>query len=364
MKSILVLFVLSSLLHTLHAQYDHIHVEKDLQGEELLTKLRDSYRTNTVFDYSQARDTLYQVVYREDGMVEGIYSGHKVALPDGVTDPSSFIFMNGAAYGINAEHSYPQSMGASSGNPKSDMHHIFPSAVKVNADRGSFPFGEINDNQTTSWYYLNSTLSNTPTNNIDLYSEGINGRFEPRESVKGNIARAIFYFYTMYKNEADNEDPNFFYSQLDDLCEWHHNDPVDSLEWIRTYRIAQYQDNQPNPYILDCSLAGRTFCDSVRYACEQWIITDTKETIIDQTFAIFPNPNDGKNIFIHIPQSLASKVNSVQIVNLLGEISYQTELSPYTTDLHVQTPNKLSSGIYIVVLRSDSQHYYQRLIIQ
>ena len=43
--------------------------------------------------------------------------------------------------------------------------------------------------------------SNTPTNNIDEYSESeINTNldfFEPREDRKGDISRTIFYFYTI-----------------------------------------------------------------------------------------------------------------------------------------------------------------------
>ena len=30
-----------------------------------------------------------------------------------------------------------------------------------------------------------------------------NEKFEPREDVKGNIARSMFYFYTIYNNVAN-----------------------------------------------------------------------------------------------------------------------------------------------------------------
>lgn len=356
--SILFFFV----LNVINAQYDHISIEKDLQGDALLSKLSSDYKTQTVYDYSEARDTLYKAIYREDGSVEGIYTGVKVSLPDGV-DPSTFIFMNSADYGINAEHSYPQSMGASSGNPKSDMHHIFPAAVKVNSARGSFPYGEINDNQTNSWYYLTSTLSSIPSNNIDLYSEVIGGKFEPRESVKGNLARAVFYFYTMYKNEADNANPNYFWDQLDDLCEWHYNDPVDSLEWLRTFRIANYQDNQPNPYILDCSLAGRTFCDSVRYACEQFIISDIDEPILEDHLLIYPNPNSGTDIFVEMPTRSSFELLQINIVNMMGKLVYRQTYNTPSKLIHIQPKSILTSGIYMLTIETQNNRYQQKLIV-
>ena len=39
---------------------------------------------------------------------------------------------------------------------------------------------------------------------------------------KGDIARTIFYFYTMYNNEAD---ANFFEVQKQQLKIWHEQDP-------------------------------------------------------------------------------------------------------------------------------------------
>jgi hypothetical protein len=48
------------------------------------------------------------------------------------------------------------------------------------------------------------------------------------------------------------------------LCDWHNYDPVDSLEWERTFAIAKYQDNKANPFVLDCSLAKRAYCPNLQ----------------------------------------------------------------------------------------------------
>ena len=75
---------------------------------------------------------------------------------------------------------------------------ICPAFVSITVPaRADFPFAEIPDNETDTWYYLTLTLNTIPSSNIDLYSERRNGFFEPREDHKGNVARAMFYFYTM-----------------------------------------------------------------------------------------------------------------------------------------------------------------------
>ena len=251
----------------LSAQFDHQDVFEDKEGSELLSLLVENYKPVSVLDYSQARDTMFSKIYNIDDTVSCIYSDHKLYLPPG-EDPTTALYMNGIADGINTEHTYPQSKGAEFGNARSDMHHLFPSRVSANEERGSFPFAEINDNVTIKWFYKTIETENKPNNQIiDLYSEKGVSSWEPRESVKGDVARAIFYFYTMYKNQADQADALFFENQKEILCDWHYSDPVDSLEWHRNWIKAQYQSDKPNPYILDCSLASRAFCGSISDEC-------------------------------------------------------------------------------------------------
>ena len=57
------------------------------------------------------------------------------------------------------------------------------------------------------WFWQNYASSSTPSSNIDQYSESDDDLFEPREDVKGDVARIMFYFYTIYQNVAD---PGFF----------------------------------------------------------------------------------------------------------------------------------------------------------
>ena len=237
----------------------NIHLfSQDIIGEnlfesDLINYLQDNYKTPSVLSYNNARDILYGEIEapQNNNAVKGIYTNYEVTLPSGV-DPSSWLYDNG----IDCEHVWPQSMYEGSSPMKSDMHHLRPCKSNVNSSRGNKPYNEVNDNLTNTWFWLNYQSSNIPGTNIDEYSESGSLNFEPREDVKGDIARSMFYFYTMYTNEANDE---FFNEQKEILFQWHQEDPIENNEIIRTWAIANYQNNIPNPFILDETLIYRAY---------------------------------------------------------------------------------------------------------
>lgn len=323
----------------LNAQ-NHISVFATQTGDDLLEELVDAYKPIEVLNYGEARDLMYGTIYKVNDSVSCVYSGHRLYLPDGV-DPSTHLYMNGDSDGINAEHTYPRSKGAAEedGNGKgfSDMHHLFPTRAAVNSARSNFPFGDVNDDQTTSWYYLDQTQSNTPSANIDAYSERINGLFEPKEAHKGNVARAILYFFTMYKDAAIDADPDFFESQRETLLEWHQLDPVDENEWDRTYMIAAYQNDKPNPFVLDSTLAARAYCQGDPVDCGYGV--DIEEPDQPQVL-VYPNPVIDR---LHI---VSEGKSTVRVFDMLGRMVAEETFS-YEIDLPFSF---LIPGIYLVVV--------------
>jgi len=226
----------------------------NLYNQDLINFLQDNYKTNSTLSYNNARDILYSTIDADNNnRVHCIYTNYFVTLPTNV-DPSTYLYENG----MNCEHLWPQSMYEiiTVNNMKSDMHHLRPCKENVNSYRSNKPFNESSDNSTNNWLWLSYNYSNTPSNNINEYSENGSSIFEPREDVKGDIARALFYFYTIYINEADN---NFFEEQKDILFDWHEQDPVQESEITRTWLIANHQNNIPNPFILDDSLIYRAY---------------------------------------------------------------------------------------------------------
>jgi endonuclease I len=289
-KSCFLLIFIASIVQAQHNQQTLFLNES---GQTLLNNLVDLYKPNTVLSYNKARDTMFTKVYTLRDSVQCVYTGHQLYL-DPQIDPSTFLYKNGSINGINTEHTYPQSKGASGGNAKSDLHHLFPTRTMANSARSNFPYAEINDAQTTTWYYK-TLAESVPTAAIDAYSElnrtGTGGTetFEPREEHKGNAARAVFYFYTMYKSEANAADPSFFANQLPTICQWHLDDPVDSLEWERTHIIANYQEGKANPFVLDCSLPFRTYCPHLS-ASSCFTSYNTLADFGAELYQNFPNP--------------------------------------------------------------------------
>ncbi|MEP6792867.1 MAG: endonuclease, partial [Saprospiraceae bacterium] len=160
------------------------------------------------------------------------------------------------------------------------MYNLFPSRVAINSDRGDFPYSDINDDATTKWYYLGQELTNKPAVNINAYSEFKSGNFEPRESVKGDIARAMFYFWTIYRDDAVAADPAFFEQQRASLCQWQEDDPVDDFENLRDDRISIYQGGKKNPFVLDCTLAKRAYCPQ-QTDCNNVAVIETQKTDLE-----------------------------------------------------------------------------------
>ncbi len=320
-------------------------------GEALYDSIVANYKTDTVLTYSQARDTLFRNIYAKNDTLECMYSGWKRYIdPD--LDPTQAVFTdNGGNEDINTEHVFPRSMGALEGTAAhSDMHHLFPTRVPVNTARGNNIFMDIPDNQTDSWFYLNQTSSNVPNNNIERWSEDISEGFEPREESKGDVARAVFYVYTMYRDQVLNTAPQFFEQQRETLCRWAADDPATQEELIRTYGIAQYQGDNPNPFVIDCSLSQRMYCEGVtNVEC----FTPTSE-LTESTWTMYPNPISQGELIIEAEKSWSHII----IVDMLGQVLERHPITNGETTVRLNVNYLPMAGNYQVILY-DSNNYLQ-----
>lgn len=205
-------------------------------GAALLDALAQRISGHRSLGYNQARDTLFGSVADPQGRndVECFYTGRH-ASP--VTNSSTAY-----AKDINTEHVWPQSLGAA-GAGKSDLHHLYPTDEVTNSRRGNYPFGEVS---TVTW-----TAPNLNGADASRLGRSASGRtvFEPEARSKGNIARALLYFYTRYKGQPPS---GFTVSNLQVekavLLKWHAQDPPDAEERARNDAIYGAQGNR-NPYI-------------------------------------------------------------------------------------------------------------------
>jgi len=287
-------------------------IGEGLYGQELIDFLVENYKTSSVMSYNSARDAMYGYIDNDSGTVSCIYT--EFSVDDVPTNNPRPIVHDG---GIDCEHLWPQSMYEGTQPMKSDIHHLRPSKSNVNGSRGNKPYNESNDNVTQTWYWLDYQLNNPPNQNIDKYSESASLVFEPREEVKGDIARAMFYFYTMYKDEADDD---FFEIQKDILYEWHQIDSIEQIEIDRTWHIANYQD-YPNPFILDSSLIHRCYFEL------DYIIGDVNQDLVINVLDIIVTMNYILNLIDLNEQQLEladmnqdGGINILDIVLIIGEI--------------------------------------------
>jgi endonuclease I len=213
------------------------------------THLRSTWYTAqspTISSYTTSRQRMYNDIFVfSPNTLVCVYTGFTTPTPGGGTNPAP----------INCEHTIPQSYFAEAEPMKSDIHHLYPTHGSVNSARSNYPIRAVSDAEAETWY---TSISNTyttrttaPTTNAALHSKlnssgaGANS-FEPRDDHKGDIARSIFYFYTVYPGTAggvSGGDPTGITRVADPatLYQWHLQDPPSANEIFKNNRIAFHQ---------------------------------------------------------------------------------------------------------------------------
>ncbi|MGW1230080.1 endonuclease I family protein [Streptomyces sp. NPDC001478] len=205
-------------------------------GTALKSALHTIVRDQSTVSYSQVWDALKNT--DEDpanpSNVILLYTGRSQSKND-----------NGGNVGQwNREHVWAKSHGdfGTATGPGTDLHHLRPADVVVNSKRGNKDF----DNG-------GSELSDAPGN----YTDG--DSFEPRDAVKGDVARMILYMAVRYDGDdafADLE-PNELVNngsapnigRLSVLKTWSQEDPPDSFEKRRNDVIFEDYQHNRNPFI-------------------------------------------------------------------------------------------------------------------
>lgn len=197
----------------------------------------------------QLKVALHQIISNSDKLT---YSQVKEALKTTDQDPNSpanvVLLYSGRSQGgddgWNREHVWAKSHGdfGTAPGPGTDVHHLRPTDVAVNSERGNKDFD-----------MGGSEVGGAPGNFTDDDS------WEPRNEVKGDVARMILYMAVRYEgddNFADLE-PNDqvdngkapFIGRLSVLRQWSAQDPPDAFEQKRNQVIYdQFQHNR-NPFV-------------------------------------------------------------------------------------------------------------------
>jgi endonuclease I len=228
-------------------------------GNALIDSLRKHYKPSFVASYDVARDSMFKSFNYEAGGIECFYTGNIVK----VSQSNARVEAQNAGY--NTEHIWPVSKFIGRGNPYSDLHHLRPTKADVNASRNNYRFKVLNPSEVTTFWREAVSQSSIPSGNLGEWSKTKKGEtfddsfFEPRDVSKGDVARAKFYFYTMYETEALAADRDYFSSQMSTLRQFHEKDPVDGMEYVKTLKIGRMQSGKENPFVLDSTLVRRAF---------------------------------------------------------------------------------------------------------
>ncbi|MFG2294380.1 endonuclease I family protein [Streptomyces sp. NPDC048603] len=144
----------------------------------------------------------------------------------------------------NREHVWAQSHGdfGTSTGPGTDLHHIRPEDVTVNSTRGNKDFD----------------LGGSPVSEAaGSYTDS--NSFEPRNAVKGDVARMILYMAVRYDggdgfadlevNDSSGNGSVPWHGRISVLKQWNEMDPPDAFEQRRNQIIFDTYQHNRNPFI-------------------------------------------------------------------------------------------------------------------
>jgi deoxyribonuclease I len=220
------------------------------EGAALLRSLHLITRTGHVDrGYATARDELFGDIadLDRDNHIEDLFTGERRGPITGRRDAFD--------RGLNTEHTWPQSKGAT-GVAQSDLHHLYPADMRTNERRGSLPYGDV---VRVEWTVGEGARQ------ARLGADALGRQvFEPRADMKGDVARGLLYFYTRYSQSRPSRFTlDNFRHELPTLLRWHEADPVSGDERARNDAIQRVQGNR-NPFIDRPEFVGKVGFDKLK----------------------------------------------------------------------------------------------------
>ncbi len=360
-----ILFISTFILLTscVHSQIpeDYYKSAKGLKGKELKTALHKIIRNHTEFEYTKGSPNVWEILKESDrdtvnsSNVILIYTGKSVD-----SDPK-----RGKVW--NREHIWAKSHGnfGTKAGAGTDVHAIRPCNPKVNSARSNYDFAEGG-----SAYILSTTGEDTGC-------KFTSNSWEPRDEVKGDIARMIFYMATRYEGdyEADEEEilePDLklvdyvgsspypdkppLHGKLSDLRKWHKQDPVDSMEIRRNNVIFKYQKNR-NPFIDHPEYVDLIYDN---------LLSDKSDNLtkISNFYFVKAYPNPVKS-FLIVELNDKFDINKefeLQVFDLLGKKRFSLKSN---LKLNAINCSNLTKGMYLLkVLHKKSVISQQKFIVK
>lgn len=297
----------------------------------------------TYFMYKQTMMNEFEIRDTTNGqsVVTCVYSGENLVF----NDPFDW-----TPTGYSREHTFAHSWMPSwpADDPEepeyTDQHNLFPTNLAdANTPRSNLPLGDITG--TPVFTYLEGSVG---TNVVGQMV------YEPRESQKGNAARAIMYMVVAYDFplngdlDSDNQDAEV-------LRAWHWADLPDNKEIARNEYIYDLQGNR-NPFI-----------DSVEFACYIDFFTNTYhaddcglsvDEILANNMVVYPVPSSDQVIV----QVNGTNILGYRIIDMMGrEVRTENNLSTPMVELNAAD---FKAGTYFISVETAYGSAQQKLIIE
>ena len=270
----------------------------DKSSEELKEALHQIISNHVVYPYTSSSIDTWDILQLSDQDPENhnnmilVYTGRSQdkGYRDGTGNYSQYENGNGTQNNSwNREHIWPKSHGFpdEDDNAYTDVHNLKPCDRSVNSSRGTKDFDYGGNQHSEASQCLTDSDS-----------------WEPSDSVKGDIARILFYMTVRYDPGYDHNNNSFdlelvdyttpgnndpILGKLSSLVQWHNDDPVDDFEINRNEIIFGFQENR-NPFVDHPNLVN--FLWGENYG-ENWNENLGLINPNDENFVVYPNPSNG-----------------------------------------------------------------------
>tara|TARA_B100002052_G_scaffold176089_1_gene160234 strand:- start:16389 stop:17507 length:1119 start_codon:yes stop_codon:yes gene_type:complete len=251
----------------------------------------------------------------------------------------------------NREHVWPKSHGFpdEDDNAYTDVHNLKPSDRSVNSSRGTkdYDFGGSQHSEATE------CLTDSDS-------------WEPSDSVKGDIARILFYMVVRYDPGYDHNNNSFdlelvdyttpnnndpILGKLSSLLQWHIDDPVDDFEINRNEIIFGFQQNR-NPFIDHPNLVNYIWGENYGEEWNESLGFDNSDFYDD--FKIYPNPTNGDIFF-----NTTLNNSKIEIYSEIGQRLYNIENASFN-----RIKLELPVGVYFARILLNNKIINRKIIIK
>ncbi|WP_338357302.1 endonuclease [Yeosuana marina] len=258
--------------------------------------------------------------------------------------------------GWTREHVWAKSRGdfGTSTGPGTDIHHLRPLDNATNTIRNNRGFDNCMSCAEVYDQWSNDTGSQIDTNDWS---------FEPRDAVKGDVARMLFYMAVRYEGYdgypdlelsesiLDQGDKSPLHGKLSTLLQWNRDDPVDGWEENRNDIIYYNYQHNRNPFIDHPELAEYLWGNNIGMVWPEGLhVADISALNI----LVYPNPAKDHLAIYGIRHSV-----EVDIYDPLGRAVLKIE------NVHDKDRIDVSRlhGLYVLRVVSGSKFISKKVVI-